>query len=133
VDPGKKASSFSVNPAFDRYYSVPLEVESAPVTEQEAANVARALAHPTRIAIVRVLRDAEEPISAAIFAKKVPGHGTPSRMNYHFTEFRRLGVTDTASGPGAGGWKPSLHRLTPVLGALAAQFVSDADAARVPS
>jgi DNA-binding transcriptional ArsR family regulator len=103
------------------------------VTEQEAADVAKAIAHPTRLAMVRMLRDTDDGLSASFFSRKCPGHGTLSKLNYHITELKKAGVTTTEPVPGSRGWKRNLHRLTPDLGALAVKLVNDIDAARMPS
>jgi DNA-binding transcriptional ArsR family regulator len=103
------------------------------VTEQEAADVAKAIAHPTRLAMVRMLRDTQEGLSATVFGKRCPGHGTLSKLNYHMTELKKARVTTTEPAPGARGWKRNRHRLTPDLGALAVQLVNDIDAAKIAS
>ena len=103
------------------------------MTEQEAADVAKALGHPTRLAMIRLLRDSEDGISASVFGKKCPGHGTLSKLNYHMLELKKAGVTTTEPVPGARGWKRNLHRLTSDLGALAVKLVDDIDAAKMAS
>lgn len=103
------------------------------MTEQEAADVAKAIAHPTRLAMVRMLRDSEGGISASVFGKRCPGHGTLSKLNYHVTELKKAGVTTTEAAPGARGWKRNVHRLTPDRGALAVKLVDDIDAAKTAS
>lgn len=103
------------------------------MTEQEAADVAKAIAHPIRLAMVRLLRDSEGGVSASVFGKRCPGHGTLARLNYHMTELKKAGVTTTEPAPGSRGWKRNLHRLTPDFGALAVKLVDDIDAAKMAS
>lgn len=98
--------------------------------DQQAAKVALALAHPCRIAIVRDLDSREgEPTGPGDFHRRVRGHGTLSRVNYHFRELRRLGVTSLVEdeGEGSRSSKSKLQTLTPGLGRMAAGFVSAVD------
>jgi hypothetical protein len=78
--------------------------------DQEAADVAKAIAHPTRLTMVRMLQDSEDGLSATVFGKKCPGHGTLSKLSYHMTELKKAGLTTTEPAPGARGWKRNLHR-----------------------
>jgi DNA-binding transcriptional ArsR family regulator len=99
------------------------------MTDKDAAKVARALAHPERIAILRDLRDYGEPVSPVDFARRNRGV-LLGNASYQFTALRKLGVTAIASRRQVRGSRETFHRIGGPRGTLALLMLAAIDAAR---
>lgn len=67
------------------------------MTDQQFEDALRALAHETRVSILRALADADRPLAFTALKSRV-GADDPGRFNYHLNELCEHYLRDTPEG-----------------------------------